>query len=209
MCKLELELAWTRQCSTEVNGRMLIYITGGFDSICWDLFPADFSSVTEQQKKLGFPSIAVILLMEMWLTRCFFSNPSMLMFVSEFELLFCKPVRHSCFPQAPWIIEDKRPPADWPSRGELEFVGYSVRYRKGLDLVLKDLNLRVHGGEKVGAQPWGSAVALGTGVRHRAYTHSYPGGGDDTSWPALTTMAASSRQEAIEPPAWGFLDFPS
>uniref|UniRef100_A0A8C9G230 ABC-type glutathione-S-conjugate transporter n=1 Tax=Pavo cristatus TaxID=9049 RepID=A0A8C9G230_PAVCR len=51
---------------------------------------------------------------------------------------------------APWIIEDKRPPADWPSRGELEFVSYSVRYRKGLDLVLKDLNLRVHGGEKIG-----------------------------------------------------------
>uniref|UniRef100_A0A8C9FUH6 ABC-type glutathione-S-conjugate transporter n=1 Tax=Pavo cristatus TaxID=9049 RepID=A0A8C9FUH6_PAVCR len=52
--------------------------------------------------------------------------------------------------EAPWIIEDKRPPADWPSRGELEFVSYSVRYRKGLDLVLKDLNLRVHGGEKIG-----------------------------------------------------------
>lgn len=70
-------------------------------------------------------------------------------------------MRHFCFPQAPWIIEDKRPPADWPSRGELEFINYSVRYRKGLDLVLKDLNLRVHGGEKVGTQPWGSAVALG------------------------------------------------
>ncbi|POI33501.1 hypothetical protein CIB84_002745, partial [Bambusicola thoracicus] len=54
------------------------------------------------------------------------------------------------FFRAPWIIEDKRPPADWPSRGELEFVNYSVRYRKGLDLVLKDLNLRVHGGEKIG-----------------------------------------------------------
>ncbi|NXJ08863.1 MRP3 protein, partial [Odontophorus gujanensis] len=52
--------------------------------------------------------------------------------------------------EAPWVIEDKRPPADWPSRGELEFVNYSVRYRKGLDLVLKDLNLRVHGGEKIG-----------------------------------------------------------
>uniref|UniRef100_A0A8C2UEM5 ATP binding cassette subfamily C member 3 n=1 Tax=Coturnix japonica TaxID=93934 RepID=A0A8C2UEM5_COTJA len=52
--------------------------------------------------------------------------------------------------EAPWIIEDKRPPADWPSRGELEFVNYSVRYRKGLDLVLKDLNLQVHGGEKIG-----------------------------------------------------------
>ncbi|TRZ13458.1 hypothetical protein HGM15179_013652 [Zosterops borbonicus] len=52
--------------------------------------------------------------------------------------------------EAPWIIEGKRPPEDWPSKGELEFVNYSVRYRKGLDLVLKGLNLQVHGGEKIG-----------------------------------------------------------
>ncbi|KFW92975.1 Canalicular multispecific organic anion transporter 2, partial [Phalacrocorax carbo] len=52
--------------------------------------------------------------------------------------------------EAPWIIEGKSPPEDWPSKGELEFVNYSVRYRKGLDLVLKGLNLRVHGGEKIG-----------------------------------------------------------
>ncbi|KFR07766.1 Canalicular multispecific organic anion transporter 2, partial [Nipponia nippon] len=52
--------------------------------------------------------------------------------------------------EAPWIIEGKSPPEDWPSKGELEFVNYSVRYRKGLDLVLKGLNLKVHGGEKIG-----------------------------------------------------------
>uniref|UniRef100_A0A8C5II32 Canalicular multispecific organic anion transporter 2 n=1 Tax=Junco hyemalis TaxID=40217 RepID=A0A8C5II32_JUNHY len=52
--------------------------------------------------------------------------------------------------EAPWIIEGKSPPENWPSKGDLEFVNYSVRYRKGLDLVLKDLNLQVHGGEKIG-----------------------------------------------------------
>ncbi|KAH0629433.1 hypothetical protein JD844_011498 [Phrynosoma platyrhinos] len=52
--------------------------------------------------------------------------------------------------QAPWIIEDKRPPEDWPNQGELQIANYSVRYRKGLDLVLKDLSLNVKGGEKVG-----------------------------------------------------------
>ncbi|KFV59490.1 Canalicular multispecific organic anion transporter 2, partial [Tyto alba] len=52
--------------------------------------------------------------------------------------------------EAPWVIEGKSPPEDWPSRGELEFVNYSVRYRKGLDLVLKGVNLQVHGGEKIG-----------------------------------------------------------
>uniref|UniRef100_A0A8C3TFS9 Canalicular multispecific organic anion transporter 2 n=1 Tax=Chelydra serpentina TaxID=8475 RepID=A0A8C3TFS9_CHESE len=52
--------------------------------------------------------------------------------------------------EAPWIIEDKRPPEDWPTQGEVEFVDYSVRYRKGMDLVLKGLSLRVKGGEKIG-----------------------------------------------------------
>ncbi|ETE62698.1 Canalicular multispecific organic anion transporter 2, partial [Ophiophagus hannah] len=52
--------------------------------------------------------------------------------------------------EAPWIIEDKRPPEEWPTKGEVVFTKYSVRYRKGLDLVLKDLSLGVKGGEKVG-----------------------------------------------------------
>uniref|UniRef100_A0A6I8NPA0 ATP binding cassette subfamily C member 3 n=1 Tax=Ornithorhynchus anatinus TaxID=9258 RepID=A0A6I8NPA0_ORNAN len=52
--------------------------------------------------------------------------------------------------EAPWVNEKSRPPADWPQKGEVEFVNYSVRYRKGLDLVLKGLSLRVKGGEKVG-----------------------------------------------------------
>ncbi|XP_020670742.3 ATP-binding cassette sub-family C member 3 isoform X1 [Pogona vitticeps] len=52
--------------------------------------------------------------------------------------------------EAPWIIEDKRPTEDWPTHGEVQFENYSVRYRKGLDLVLKDLSLHVKGGEKVG-----------------------------------------------------------
>lgn len=51
--------------------------------------------------------------------------------------------------QAPWVVEGSRPPAAWPLKGEVEFRNYSVRYRPGLELVLKDLSLRVHGGEKV------------------------------------------------------------
>ncbi|XP_006177042.1 canalicular multispecific organic anion transporter 2 [Camelus ferus] len=53
-------------------------------------------------------------------------------------------------PEAPWVVESSRPPADWPLQGEVEFRNYSVRYRPGLELVLKDLSLRVRGGEKVG-----------------------------------------------------------
>uniref|UniRef100_A0A8C8WXI6 ATP binding cassette subfamily C member 3 n=1 Tax=Panthera leo TaxID=9689 RepID=A0A8C8WXI6_PANLE len=52
--------------------------------------------------------------------------------------------------EAPWVVESGRPPAGWPLRGEVEFWNFSVRYRPGLELVLRNLSLRVHGGEKVG-----------------------------------------------------------
>ncbi|XP_068119210.1 ATP-binding cassette sub-family C member 3 isoform X2 [Hyperolius riggenbachi] len=52
--------------------------------------------------------------------------------------------------EAPWTIPDKTPPEGWPSRGEVEMLNYAVRYRPGLDLVLKDLSLKVKGGEKIG-----------------------------------------------------------
>ncbi|XP_051770127.1 ATP-binding cassette sub-family C member 3 isoform X1 [Ctenopharyngodon idella] len=52
--------------------------------------------------------------------------------------------------EAPWVVQDKRPPPDWPPEGNVEFVDYSVRYREGLDLVLRNISLKVKGGEKIG-----------------------------------------------------------
>uniref|UniRef100_A0A8C1S9C6 ABC-type glutathione-S-conjugate transporter n=1 Tax=Cyprinus carpio TaxID=7962 RepID=A0A8C1S9C6_CYPCA len=52
--------------------------------------------------------------------------------------------------EAPWIVKDKQPPPDWPPKGDVEFVDYSVRYREGLDLVLRNISLKVKGGEKIG-----------------------------------------------------------
>lgn len=52
--------------------------------------------------------------------------------------------------EAPWEVEDKKPASDWPPHGNVEFHDYSVRYREGLDLVLKNLTLQVKGGEKIG-----------------------------------------------------------
>lgn len=52
--------------------------------------------------------------------------------------------------EAPEIIPNKRPPVSWPARGELEFSGYSTRYREGLDLVLKNINIAIKSHEKIG-----------------------------------------------------------
>ncbi|XP_053376881.1 multidrug resistance-associated protein 1-like [Mercenaria mercenaria] len=42
------------------------------------------------------------------------------------------------------------PQKSWPESGNVEISNYSVRYREGLDLVLKNINVNVKPGEKVG-----------------------------------------------------------
>lgn len=52
--------------------------------------------------------------------------------------------------EAPEIIPNRRPPVAWPAKGELDFVNYSTRYREGLDLVLKNINMDIKSHEKIG-----------------------------------------------------------
>lgn len=52
--------------------------------------------------------------------------------------------------EAPEIVAECRPPIAWPARGEVDFKNYSTRYREGLDLVLKNINLDIKTHEKIG-----------------------------------------------------------
>ena len=38
---------------------------------------------------------------------------------------------------------------EWPDQGNISFNDYQVRYREGLDLVLKGISCNIRGGEKV------------------------------------------------------------
>ncbi|KAM6186730.1 ATP-binding cassette sub-family C member 2 [Rhynchocyon petersi] len=51
--------------------------------------------------------------------------------------------------EAPWVT-DKRPPAGWPSKGDIQFNNYQVRYRPELDLVLKGITCNIKSMEKIG-----------------------------------------------------------
>jgi ATP-binding cassette subfamily C (CFTR/MRP) protein 1 len=52
--------------------------------------------------------------------------------------------------EAPEIVSKNRPKISWPSQGAVDFNNYSTRYRSGLDLVLKNINLNIKAHEKIG-----------------------------------------------------------
>ncbi|KAF9510627.1 hypothetical protein BS47DRAFT_1395826 [Hydnum rufescens UP504] len=57
---------------------------------------------------------------------------------------------HNLEQEVPHRVDEKKPPPDWPSRGDLELNDISMSYRPGLPLVLKGLSLHVNGGEHIG-----------------------------------------------------------
>lgn len=52
--------------------------------------------------------------------------------------------------EAPEVLHRHRPPISWPASGAVNFTNYSTRYREGLDLVLKNINLDIMPHEKIG-----------------------------------------------------------
>ncbi|CAO4368503.1 unnamed protein product [Caenorhabditis nigoni] len=54
-------------------------------------------------------------------------------------------------PEAPWELENsEKLDENWPNSGKIELEGFSMRYRKNLPLVLKNIDLKIHGGERIG-----------------------------------------------------------
>ncbi|CAG2061158.1 unnamed protein product, partial [Timema podura] len=51
--------------------------------------------------------------------------------------------------EAPWENPSHPVAPDWPQAGHVVFRDYKLRYREGLDLVLRGINVTVEGGEKV------------------------------------------------------------
>ncbi|RDB26210.1 Multidrug resistance-associated protein 1 [Hypsizygus marmoreus] len=52
--------------------------------------------------------------------------------------------------EAPHEIAENQPPPHWPQYGSIEFKRVSMNYRPGLPKVLRDLSLKINGGEKIG-----------------------------------------------------------
>ncbi|CAG2247906.1 ABCC1 [Mytilus edulis] len=52
--------------------------------------------------------------------------------------------------EAAWEIPEKQPSSSWPKIGCIEFQDYGVRYREGLDLVLRGITCTIQPNEKIG-----------------------------------------------------------
>ncbi|XP_065205456.1 multidrug resistance-associated protein 1-like isoform X2 [Planococcus citri] len=52
--------------------------------------------------------------------------------------------------EAAWKLPNESVPENWPSKGDINFQNFQVRYREGLQLVLKGITCSVDGGQKVG-----------------------------------------------------------
>lgn len=52
--------------------------------------------------------------------------------------------------EAPWQLQNENLPSDWPQHGQVRFENVDLRYRDGLELVLRELTFTVNGTEKVG-----------------------------------------------------------
>ncbi|KAG0695504.1 ABC protein [Suillus ampliporus] len=52
--------------------------------------------------------------------------------------------------EAPHEIEDRKPPAQWPEHGVMEFNNVKMAYRPGLPNVLRGISIKVRAGEKIG-----------------------------------------------------------
>ena len=44
------------------------------------------------------------------------------------------------------MIPENTPPSDWPKKGAIKFDKVSFRYRKGLPLVLRDIDMEIQPG---------------------------------------------------------------
>lgn len=52
--------------------------------------------------------------------------------------------------EAPALIKDTRPAANWPSQGSVDFINYTTRYRPDLEPVLRNVTFKINPLEKVG-----------------------------------------------------------
>ncbi|XP_066120060.1 ATP-binding cassette sub-family C member 3 isoform X1 [Saccopteryx bilineata] len=138
-----------RSCYPNISSNRWLGVRVEFVGNCIVFFAALFAVIERSRLSPGMVGLSVSYALQVtfalnWMIRMLSDLESNIVAVERVKEY------SSTETEAPWVVKGSPPPAGWPTQGEVEFQNYSVRYRPGLDLVLKDLSLRVRGGEKVG-----------------------------------------------------------
>ncbi|KAF4120667.1 ABC-type multidrug transport system, ATPase and permease component [Geosmithia morbida] len=80
----------------------------------------------------------------LWLVRCYAINEQNMNSMERIKEYL------DVEQEADEVVDGNRPPPNWPSRGAVEFVDYSTRYRADLEPVLRGVSLKINPREKVG-----------------------------------------------------------
>ncbi|XP_060060875.1 ATP-binding cassette sub-family C member 3 [Erinaceus europaeus] len=138
-----------RSCYPSISSNRWLGVRVEFLANCIVLFSALFAVIGRRSLSPGLVGLSVSYALQVTLSLNW-----MIRMISDLESNIVAVERVKEYSktetEAPWVVEDSRPPPGWPPKGKVEFRNYSVRYRPGLELVLKKLSLRVRGGEKVG-----------------------------------------------------------
>ncbi|XP_054260595.1 multidrug resistance-associated protein 1-like [Macrosteles quadrilineatus] len=112
------------------------------------LFAALFAVLSRGSLDSGMAGLSVMYALQVIITLNFFTRMTADV---ETNLVSVERIKeYSNVKQEAERIGDPGVEPSWPAKGRIEFQNYSVRYREGLDLVLKGVSFTVLPGEKVG-----------------------------------------------------------
>lgn len=152
-----------KQMQTYINNNLKIYYSN-FSSNRWLGLRLEFTgsliivfvslltvlnkeNISSGQAGLSISYALSITQILMWMVRT----------ISDFEtnIISVERIKEYCnfddiLKELDWEINSTKPDLNWPSNGNIQFIDYSVKYRKDLDFVLKDFNLIINGADKIG-----------------------------------------------------------
>lgn len=119
---------------------LFIYAT----ALLYLVFKAENASLSHGVAGLALTNAMQLLMFGQWTAQAMLDFHSSIWSIDQLVHY-----RSSISPEGPPIVEDCRPPRNWPASGQIDFRGVSLRYHRYEVAVLKNVSFTIQGREKV------------------------------------------------------------